>query len=337
MLSFEWLWALLLLPLPLLLGRRPHEQTDVDKGLQVPFFERLRYLSGAGEGRLSVNRSGAWLKTIIALSVWLLLIGAMAKPVWLSPPVEIPQISRDIMVAVDISSSMQLEDVKLNTGGVNTSRLSYVKALLHELLNSQEDTRFGLIVYGSAPYLQTPFTADYVLFEQLLGEVKVGMAGPKTMIGDALGLAINHFEQASTTALVRNRDQVLLLISDGNDTGSAVPVPEAAQLANQRGITIHSVFVGGTDTEKAETTNANLLQKASAISGGKFFITTSNSHKDIAAKLQQTLPQQSASLSFQARIMLYYWPLGAALILVLGSMVLSTLTARQLLVKGSNA
>lgn len=323
MLSFECLWALCLLPLPLLLRQRVAETAVT--GLRVPFYERAQALAATGAGSGSALQ---WWRRLCASVVWVLVILALARPVWLLPPQAVPQLSRDVMVAVDISSSMQLTDMPANSrpeGGL-ISRLDYVKQFAESLLASQQDTRFGLIVYGSAAYLQVPFTSDFGLFDHLLQEVQVGMAGPKTMLGDAIGLAVRHFEQTHTAALGQ-REQVVLLISDGNDTGSPVPVPEVAALAAQRGIRIHTLFVGEASAAEASS-NVELLQIASAVSGGQHFAAAGDANA-LAAKLNTVLPHHGANRYYQPRLSVYHWPLLMALALAVVGVILAWFRQRN--------
>ena len=141
------------------------------------------------------------------------------------------------MVAVDLSGSMQATDFT-QTDGSRINRLQAVKLVLNELAQQRQKDRLGLLVFGSAPYLQVPFTEDHATWRVLLEETEIGMAGQSTVFGDAIGLAIHLFEDSTT------ENRVLIMLTDGNDTGSTVPPVEAAKVAQAYGIRIYTIAIG---------------------------------------------------------------------------------------------
>ena len=144
---------------------------------------------------------------------------------------------RDLLLAVDLSGSMETKDFK-NAAGQTVDRLSAVKEVLNDFLTKREGDRVGLIFFGSAPFVQAPFTEDLKVCRQLLDEAQVKMAGPQTAFGDALGLAITVFDRSTVP------ERVLIALTDGNDTASKVPPAKAAEIAKDKGIVIHTVSVG---------------------------------------------------------------------------------------------
>ena len=122
--------------------------------------------------------------------------------------------------------------------GERVTRLDAVKLVLNDFIDRREADRIGLIVFGSAAYLQTPFTDDHLVWAQLLEETEIGMAGQSTVFGDAIGLAIKLFRESASD------NRVLIILTDGNDTGSRVPPDRAAEIAHDHGITIHAIAVG---------------------------------------------------------------------------------------------
>src|SRR5262249_14305415 len=147
---------------------------------------------------------------------------ALARPQWLEPPVTRTLPSRDLMLAVDLSGSMETKDFTA-PDGKKVDRLTAVKAVLDDFLSRRKGDRVGLIVSGSAAFVQAPFTDDLDVCRELLSETSVRMAGPKTALGDAIGLAITRFEKSNTP------QRVLIALTDGNDTGSRVPPERAAE------------------------------------------------------------------------------------------------------------
>ena len=195
---------------------------------------------------------------------WVLIVTALARPVWLANPIEKTESTRDLMLLVDLSGSMETEDFK-DPQGKQISRLDAVKMVLGDFIERRKSDRLGLIVFGNEPYLQAPFTRDHEVVRTLLGQTKAKMAGPQTAIGDAIGLAIKHFESS------KSEHRVVVLLTDGNDTGSKVPPRKAAEIASQRGITIHTVAVGDPTAAGEGKMDIEALQAISRTTKGSFF------------------------------------------------------------------
>src|SRR4029453_2323795 len=117
--------------------------------------------------------------------------------------------------------------------GRQVDRLTAVKEVLDDFLTRRRGDRVGLIFFGSAAFVEAPFTEDLDALRTLLDEAQVRMAGPKTALGDAIGLALTVFEHDPGV-----RERVLIALTDGNDTGSDVPPARAAEIARDRKITI---------------------------------------------------------------------------------------------------
>lgn len=114
-------------------------------------------------------------------------------------------------------------------------RLTAVKQVLGTFLTKRDGDRVGLLVFGSAAFVQAPFTEDLQVCRSLLQEMQVRMAGPQTKLGDAVGLAITVFERSDV------KERVLIVLTDGNDTGSQVPPDKAAAIARDKGIKIYTI------------------------------------------------------------------------------------------------
>jgi Ca-activated chloride channel family protein len=226
-------WCLALLPLPLLVWFLVPSRRDSRQGLVVPFLGRLAEHSGQQPAKGAVVARGGWLRRLSLLVSWLCVIAALARPQVIEAPEtkEVPV--RDLLLAVDLSGSMETKDFK-NAQGQTVDRLTAVKEVLDDFLQHRQGDRVGLIFFGTAPFVQAPFTEDLKVCRQLLDEAQVRMAGPQTAFGDALGLAINVFERSPM------KDRVLIALTDGNDTASQVPPAKAAEIARDKGIAIHT-------------------------------------------------------------------------------------------------
>lgn len=305
MLSWSFPWVFLLLPLPWLAYRfLPPYRTSRDS-VRAPFFERLIAVTGQKPGPGSVILRRVLSQQVWLLIAWLLVITSLAKPIWLEDPIEQTESARDLMIAVDLSGSMAETDF-VTPEGERIDRLSAVKQVLADFVAAREHDRLGLIVFGSAPYLQVPFTDDHATWLQLLDETRVAMAGQSTMMGDAMGLAIKMFE----TSEVENR--MLIVLSDGNDTGSRVPPIEAAKIARQKDITIYNVAIGDPETEGNEALDLEALAEVSDVTGGATFIASDREGlADAYAAIDELEPEAFDTLSFRPRHTLHHYPIMA--------------------------
>ncbi len=311
MIQFEYSWALVLLFAPLFVRFFVSAYHTPKAALRVSVFKQLVEISGSKPGKgASILRRNLWQKFILYFS-WLCIVVAAAGPVWLGDSQFIRQPSRDLMMAVDLSGSMDAEDF-LFEGKEPTDRLSGVKTVIDAFLLGRDGDRLGLIVFGSRPYLQVPFTLDHKLFQQLLDETRTRMAGPKTMLGDAIGLAVNHFSSSDQPR------KVLILLTDGNDSGSRIPPIDAAQVAADAGITIHTIAVGDPAASGEQELDLQTLEQISALSGGVFFRASNGDQlHEVYQSLQQLEPKEINSISYRPKESLFIWPLAIALVVQL--------------------
>lgn len=301
-------WALLLLPLPLLMRLLPAYKESRDS-VRVPFFDKLVELSEQRPvtGAMILRRDRA--QKFLVNFTWICLVLAAAKPQWIGPPVEQQKSGRDLMVAVDLSGSMEARDFTLPDGNT-VDRLEAVKAVLAELSDQRASDRLGLIVFGDAAYLQTPFTDDHKVWSQLLGETEIGMAGQSTVFGDAIGLAIKLFQESDSD------NRVLIILTDGNDTGSTVPPIDAAKVAASTDIRIYTIAIGDPATVGEEALDLETIGRVSEITGGQVFQALDQKALQQAYQIIGELePEQYESISFRPRESLHWLPIGIALLL----------------------
>ena len=307
MLIFAHLWMLALLPAPLLVYRFCSPLPRHRPALRVPFSDRIRQ-SGGG-GALS-SRRGRWL-WFVRGTVWVALVFSLARPQWLEPPIERTLPTRDLLLLVDLSGSMEATDFT-NAEGQQVDRLSAVKEVVGDFLERREGDRVGLAVFGNSPFLLVPFTTDLDLCRQLLEETSVGMAGPKTALGDAIGLGINLFDESTTP------EKTIIVLTDGNDTSSAVPPIEASRVASDREIKIYTVAIGDPQTVGEEELDQNTLREVAETTEGSFFLALNRGELEgIYQKLDALETSEVETVSHRPRRDLYFWPLGVALVLSL--------------------
>ncbi len=300
--------CLLLLPLPWLVARvlPPHQSRVV--AVKVPFLDRLSELTGSAPGRdageTRAPRGQRWLSMIS----WALVLLAMARPQWLEEPIVKTLPMRDLLVAVDLSGSMETRDFT-DPAGRTIDRLSAVKGVLGEFLERREDDRIALLVFGSAAFVQVPFTEDNEVIQQLLDETTVRMAGPRTMLGDAVGLAITLFDRSEID------ERMMILLTDGNDTGSQIPPQRAAEIAHDKGVVIHTIGVGDPAAAGEEAFDEAALRSIAETTGGRYFHAADRAElESVYAELDRMAPRAVETLTHRPQRDLFFWPLGAALV-----------------------
>ncbi len=311
MLTLAHSWAVGLVLLPLLVYWLAPPRPCHRPVVRVPFYDRVRESSAGGaDGAGSPSQRLSWIGRSL---VWILIVIALARPQWVEEPIERRVPTRDLLLAVDLSGSMEKEDFT-DANGQTADRLTAVKEVLGEFLTKREGDRVGLVVFGNSPFLQTPFTTDLELCRQLLDETSVRMAGPRTALGDAIGLGIQLFEESSAPS------KTMIALTDGNDTGSGVPPVEAARVAADRGIHIHTVAMGDPETVGEEKLDQAALEGVAKTSGGRFFLAMNRDELvGIYEELDRMETSEVETVSHRPRSDLYHWPLAMALLLSLGA------------------
>ncbi|SHO51212.1 VWA domain-containing protein [Desulfopila aestuarii] len=310
MLIFAYPWLLFLAPLPWLIRMLLPPRREKPVALRVPFGDRIQAATLAGSSVSQVARSKGQL--IFKIFLWLLVLVALARPQLLEPPVTKELPTRDLLLLVDLSSSMSQEDFT-NAREEKVDRLTAVKEVLGDFLSQRQGDRVGLVVFGDAPFLQTPFTIDLDLSRQLLDEAAIGMAGPRTAFGDAIGLGLTLFAESDAPA------KTIIALTDGNDTASQVPPVEASRVAMARGIRIHTVAIGDPTTIGEDKLDEETLRNVAETAGGKYFF--AGDRKQLAgiyAELDKIETRQVDTISHRPTRDLYYWVLLLLLIASLG-------------------
>jgi Ca-activated chloride channel family protein len=249
------------------------------------------------------------------------MVLAVARPVWVEDPIERVQAARDLMLAVDLSQSMEARDFR-DPEGRRLDRLQAVKLVLDDFVARREGDRIGLIVFGGQAFLQVPFTLDHEVCRQLLDETRIGMAGPQTAIGDAIGLSLRAFETSEAT------EKVLVLLTDGNDTGSKIPPMTAADLAAKQGISVYTVAIGDPEASGEQRVDLQALRDIAEATGGRSFRAEDREGLEaIYRELDALVPVELETLSYRPRRPLFFWPLGLAVLIVFGYHLLMGLRA----------
>ena len=311
MLEFDQAWAFLLLPLPLLLYWLAPAYRDRGEAVRAPFFLRLVALTGRQPATGAIVASKGALQKINIVLTWLLVVTALARPVWAGEPIVRETAARDMLLIVDLSGSMEARDFA-NAEGALISRLDAVKQVLDGFIARRVGDRLGLAVFGNSAFLQAPFTEDHATVRQLLDELRPRMAGPRTMIGDAIGLAVRLFDASDA------ENRVVIMLTDGNDSGSRMPVGRAAEIASENGITVHTIAMGDPATVGEQELDIPVLEEISEITGGRFFLALDRNELDaVYVELDRLEPEEIETLSYRPRQSLFHYPLAAMTVMFL--------------------
>ncbi|WP_137817924.1 VWA domain-containing protein [Pseudomonas sp. 2FG] len=313
MFEFTWLWIFLLAPLPWLLRLVLPEADSGEAALKVSFLNELEGLAG----RRARANLPAWRQQAPFALLWLLLLGAAARPAWVGEPLPLAASGRDLLLAVDVSGSMDYPD--MHWDGAEVSRLTLVKHLLGDFIEGRQGDRVGLILFGSQAYLQAPLTFDRHTVRTWLDEALIGIAGKNTAVGDAIGLAVKRLRQRPAES------RVLVLVTDGANNGGEIDPLTAARLAAEEGVKIYPIGIGA-DPEQGGALGLNpgldldepTLQAIAEQTGGQYFrARDSEELQAIETSLDQLEPVAQQPTQARPTLELYSWPLAAALLLSL--------------------
>ena len=320
MLTLAWWWMLALLPLPWLVRRLlSPERLESGAALAVPRSSPLAVLVETGSSAAAMRNWPA----IALWTIWGLAVIAAARPQHVGEPIALPISGRDLLIAVDLSGSMEEQDFQLE--GEWVDRLTATKAVAQEFIEQRIGDRVGLILFGRESYLQTPLTFDRKTVATLLDEAEIGLAGKETAIGDAIGLAIRTLDDAG----IEQGRRVLILLTDGANTAGEVEPLKAAELAEQRGMVIYTIGIGADEmlvrsvfglqriNPSADLDEATLTAIADMTGGRYFRARDTEELTEIYAILDELEPAESDEAGFRPVTEYFHWPLSAAAILAL--------------------
>jgi Ca-activated chloride channel family protein len=314
-LSLAFPWALLLLPAPWLVWRFAPPRRDRTTAIRVPFFRQITEAAGLDPKAGSVVLQRRRVQMIAAILCWALTVLGLARPELLGQQITVEKAARDMVLAVDISGSMDARDM-VDAAGERQQRLQVVKDVVGEFIAAREGDRVALIVFGTRAFVQTPFTEDLDSVRALLDGTQVGMAGPDTAIGDAIGLAIRTFETSEVD------QRLLVLLSDGADTSSRMSPVNAAEIAAQQGVSIFTIGVGDPEGTGDDKVDLQALEDIAARAGGAFYYATdSDGLQEIYAEIDRQNPRITETVSFQPKQPLGWVAFGLAALVVMLSLI----------------
>ncbi|ELJ8818669.1 VWA domain-containing protein [Vibrio parahaemolyticus] len=322
----------LILPLPLVVYYLVPAYRTKQMAIKVPFFSQLVEAIGETPSEGASQLTPSWWQRATLILSWLLVVCAMAKPTVLGEPQVRESLGRDVMVVVDLSGSMAEPDFTSRTGE-KISRLDAAKEVLTEFVQSRKGDRLGLVLFGDAAFVQTPFTADQKVWLELLNQTDVAMAGQSTHLGDAIGLTIKVFEQSdkSRGALEQeqNREKVAIVLTDGNDTGSFVEPIDAAKVAKAKGVRVHVIAMGDPETIGETALDMDTIHRIAKESGGEAFEALNRDELSAAYdEIGKLEPQLYESTTYRPKQSLHHYLMALVVIMHLLAFSVATLKRR---------
>lgn len=310
MFHLAWPWMLLLLPLPWIMLRMRRAAAPDGAALYLPF--------AASVAAPAVTTTLPRGVPALLAAAWVLLVLAGMRPQWLGQPLPVPTTGRQIVLAIDCSGSMAAQDM---AGG--ESRLQVVQQVAGRFIDQRRGDQIGLILFGTRPYLQAPLTTDIPTVHQFLDQAVVGVAGPQTAIGDAIGLAIKELRQRAAAGGAAMPQSVLILLTDGGNDAGVMPPLEAARLAAQMGLRIFTVGVGAAAEQSLfgftvgnSDLDEGLLKKIASITGGEYFrATDAAALSDVYRRIDELEPAAGDKRWLRPAAEWFTWPLTLALLL----------------------
>jgi len=310
MFEFSYPWVFILIVLPVIINRLPLYYTSKRSALRISFKEDIDAVNEAKNVVSGVSRASSFQK-LFSWLVLLLVLTALAKPMYIGEPLTKEVSQREVLICVDLSGSMATKDFK-DKNGTLINRLDAVKMVLSAFFKQRKGEKIGLILFGNTAFVQAPFTQDLKALEHLLSELSVGMAGPQTAIGDSIGLAVKMFQDSNVT------DRMLIVMSDGDDTGSKVPPMTAAKLAAAHDVTIFTIAMGDPENAGEHPIDTETLKEIAKITDGKFYYAwNSEELADIYTQIDKLKPKEVKAITHRPKSDLFTYPLMLTLFIFL--------------------
>ncbi|MFY0665664.1 MAG: VWA domain-containing protein [Natronospirillum sp.] len=326
-LTFAWPWLILLLP--------------------VAWVVR-RYLAGARSDAIRLPHAVLWrravrrspvgtlgIRTFLLALAWILFVVALMRPTVPGDSVQQPLSGRQLMLVVDLSQSMSIADMAMN--GRRANRLDVLKSVLQDFIANRTGDQLGLTVFGTQAYLVLPVTPDLNIVSEMIDDMRIGMAGNRTALGEGLAIGVAH--------LVDNQqpdsERVLVVLSDGAQNEGNIAPMEAAQWAADYGVRIHSIgfglgpsrdgnMLGPAGLSSADLDEPTLIAVAEQ-TGGRYFRAESTAQlQDIYRTIDRLEPTLAGEETLSPRRELFYLPAALGLALLAMIAILSVMNNQLL-------
>jgi len=317
MFEFSYLWVFAGLPLPLLIRYFLTPKQPSFTEVWIPLAEGLQ--------AAPKTKTHPLFSAVIPWLIWLLLLAAVAKPVWLDEPIRIQQKSRDMILSLDLSGSMNEVDMSLN--GQTVNRLTLVKSIVKDFVAKRQGDRLGLILFADHAYLQTPLTFDLKTISTMVDETQIGLVGNRTAIGESIAMAIKRFVEN------KNEQRVLILLTDGANTAGTIKPIAAAEQAAKNNIKIYTIgigadvmvkrgFFGNQRVNPSADLDEQALSRIAELTHGQYFRARNQADLEkIYDEINRLQPVNSEFLEFRPEKDLFFWPLSFAVLILLSTLL----------------
>ena len=312
--------ALLALPLPLLAGRLiPAEASGSSGALRVPASVVARAQAGAMVAARGRRRA------ILVWTLWIALVAALSGPRLVLPATALPASGREIMLAMDLSGSMERRDFSLD--GQTVTRLTAVKRVGADFIRRRAGDRIGLVIFANDSFVAASLSFDTASVAHALEEATIGLVGRSTGIGDGLGLALRRLDPKEASAEAgqpgASTGKVVILLSDGaNNAGQTTP-KDVALLAKELGIRVHTIALGPRDLANADgeqdvVDTETLREMAEATGGRAFRVKTTDDLIAVADSIDALEGGRAKAPPVPLRRDVWPWPAALALLCAAG-------------------
>lgn len=271
--------------------------------LKIPFFREVSHRAMTAD-----SPSVAYI--VFASFVWVALLVASARPIWVEESVEIPISGRDILLALDTSASMDQQDFSAS----HLSRFEVVRRIAGDFVLRRKGDRVGLILFGNLPYLYAPLTFDVDTVHEFLSTSQTRFAGARTAIGDSIGLAVKVLRERP----VENR--ILILLTDGENSAGSIDPLQAMQLAVDNGVRIYAIAIGSLPQQSSATVGleGGVLGRIADSTGGMYFHASNPRDLErIYGAIDNFEPIEAEASKQTIATELYPWPLAFSLLALL--------------------
>lgn len=309
MIGFTYPIAALLLPLPFLLRWLLTPEDRRSGALSIP--PALANALHPVTSFAVVHRANQFAPALI----WVLAVLALTGPRQEQVLDVLPTSGRDIIIALDLSGSMEREDFDLD--GAQVSRLTAVQKVSTEFVRGRDGDSVGLVVFGDKAYVAAAPTHDVTSVAHVIERTIIGISGKSTAIADGLGIAIKRLRKRDA------KSRVVILLSDGQDTSGSTDPVAAAQVAADLGIRIYTIALGPADLESQPKSRdavdtATLREIAQAAEGQMFRVRTTDDLRSVTEAIDELEPSPSSAPPIQTWRAYWVWPAGLALTLLTG-------------------
>ena len=303
--QFAYPMVAFLIPLPLLIYWLLPAIKNKNTALIYPYFNNVTHVTKQKAKKAAHVKKRGIIASSLLFVIWLLLLLSMASPELVGKPEKQIKTTRNFLIVADLSFSMANKDWKIDNKSV--TRWAAVKDIMQDFIARRKSDRMGLVFFGSNAYIQAPFTTDLSTVQTMLDEADVGMAGQMTNLGKAIVKGMDLFERDTIET------KVILLLTDGVDSGMDILPLDAANMAKDDGVVIYTVGIGDPGNNSSDL-DENTLTEIAEMTHGKYFrAKDAEALENIYKELDLLEPIEYEEETYTPKTLLYFYPLAAAL------------------------